>query len=408
MNSIHRRRSPFIFALGLLVAGCAPTDEPVAIERGIIGGALAPDDSATVLVVLQKLPDQESLCSGTIVAPHVVLTAAHCVDERVTGEGFTHYIFTGDDINDAAQADDRKRWVMVKATHFDPSYDPGVLSGDHDIGVIVTKTKLTPTPLPMLRRPLADADRGKVVRVLGYGRTDAADTVSSGTRYQLDSTITDVTTGELVRNVEGRAETCVGDSGGPTLLDDGDGEVVAGVHSWGEHASTCTGANHDARVDTHWDFLAPLIEAADPGFLPPAPPPDMTPPVDFAPAPHTDGGCAIAPAATSDGALWLLLALPFARARRRQKQGTAASHCVAARSARYFVTCLPRPCSASSSRCFPRQLQQPRRPRVVLRPKSRLRSLLRTRLARHSINGSRVCCRRPTKSASWRSPGVPT
>src|SRR5579864_2132107 len=94
-----------IASLGFLfMAGCAPmtTDVGGANQR-IIGGTNDTADPSVVLMIAQVSGQQgASLCTGEVVSPHVILTAAHCVDPDVVGTGNTFYIYTGNDINTVA------------------------------------------------------------------------------------------------------------------------------------------------------------------------------------------------------------------------------------------------------------------------------------------------------------------
>src|ERR1700761_8838282 len=93
------RRSALV--LMLAVGGCvgAPTTTTVGTGvtgQAIIGGAADTGDPAVVLIYLNQpgVSDGE-LCTGEVISPHVVLTAAHCAggaDPSVTNTLYRVYL----------------------------------------------------------------------------------------------------------------------------------------------------------------------------------------------------------------------------------------------------------------------------------------------------------------------------
>ncbi len=265
------------FRIAPLIAclvGCAPpgTIEVGRAERAIIGGTVDTGDPAVVLVTsINFQTGRAGNCTGEVVSPHVVLTAGHCVHPGVVGAGNSYYIFTGKEPDFHA-----KSGVYEAAeTHYEPGYNPtnqakSSTPAAHDVAVIILKTPIPVTPLRFNHVPLGQDSVGKVARLVGYGVTDINDPQSTGVKYQTSAEISRIDATSVVF-ADPAHNTCEGDSGGPALLDLGDGEVIVGTVSVGDQDCALHGI--DARIDKYASFIDETILKADP-----PPPPDLSTP----------------------------------------------------------------------------------------------------------------------------------
>jgi hypothetical protein len=148
-------------ASSLVSAGCGvpPSRDVGTVAEPITSGT--PDDTdASVVWIVVDTDAGTGFCSGVVVSPHVVLTAAHC-----SSLGGTYSIFLGADYGDPAARGVAANFVQVRENHPHPKYDP---NGDlNDIGVLVTATALPQAPAVMNRKALGLADLGREIRIVG-------------------------------------------------------------------------------------------------------------------------------------------------------------------------------------------------------------------------------------------------
>jgi V8-like Glu-specific endopeptidase len=181
-------------------------------------------------------------CTGTLIAPKVFLTAAHCAEGdrvRVT-------------FNSAYQDGDK---VYEGTWHADPLYN-GAQSDPHDIAVVVLDSapKITPARLPAAGA-LSKLPTNQLFTSVGYGAYEV--TNSPGGHQYLYNDVRMVATGTLnsinpawlrisMNPSTGDGGTCYGDSGGPNFL--GDSDIVAATTITGD--AICRATNVDYRLDT--------------------------------------------------------------------------------------------------------------------------------------------------------------
>ncbi|HWK10179.1 MAG TPA: trypsin-like serine protease [Vicinamibacterales bacterium] len=208
---------------------CLAIGSTGAGATAIVNGAECSRSAGSV--VLLNLQDASQIltaqCSGTVIAPRAVLTAAHCVPGAVTSR-----IFTGS-------------FPEVLGTHIagHPGYKQSAGSA-FDVAVVTSDTDIGRPPIPLLTS--RDARVGEAAVVSGWGK----DTNElSGTLRAGNTTISVVTSDVLQTQFSASsAFVCQGDSGGPILVQEGGVWAIAGVISANTNTACNTGDNFYAAI----------------------------------------------------------------------------------------------------------------------------------------------------------------
>jgi len=252
-----------------LLSAAAPT---FAVTDGKLDGNGHPN----VVLLLMGVDGRPAFrCSGTLLAPRVLLTAGHCAG--APGEFSGMRVFTESDVQAGIGISNNYPFgggpnsVEAVEWHAHPLYPTGsfVL---HDVGVVILAAPGVPGLPEYGTLPTADqldalaTKRGlkdTTFTAVGYGLqasfpTAAAwKTEAQRTRYVATPHLLQINvpgfTGDfslLLSNNHATGGTCFGDSGGPNFLGSGPTEttIVAGVTSFGINGN-CAGTGGVFRID---------------------------------------------------------------------------------------------------------------------------------------------------------------
>jgi MYXO-CTERM domain-containing protein len=201
-----------------------------------------------------------SACTGNLITPKIVLTAAHCGAEVpldiVVSMGLA---FFGTEVTDP----DHTMGFVDLQVHPDYEELDGWDMGANDVAVLVLQDVAPVEPTWFRRTEVSEDEIGNPLMSVGFGIRNTS-TQASGVKHSVEFALSDLD--EMFLIVDSPASTdgqiCSGDSGGPQFFTDlhEEGRWVQGaIHSWGDQ--NCEWQSGSTRTDLVADWILDQIEA---------------------------------------------------------------------------------------------------------------------------------------------------
>merc|ERR1712226_620849 len=258
-----------------------PTEDEEAslIDTKVVGGSDATPGEYPFMVMVGS--NGNLSCGGSLVAPNVVLCAAHCASAA-------NQVYIGrHNINLATEPGAETFNVVQKVPH--PNYTSSTINNDYMMLKLSGNSAFTPIALDD-GTVSPNFASGQDLQLIGWGRTSGGGPISPIlqevemdylTNTQCKQTWGNSITDKMLCVNRSGKSGCNGDSGGPLFLDDGvNPRIQVGVVSWG--SSACIGTpTVFARVSEEIAWINSYIDLWSGGGggttpTPPAPTPPGT------------------------------------------------------------------------------------------------------------------------------------
>jgi secreted trypsin-like serine protease len=242
--------------VALTLAACGQRDaEQDASDTKIVGGTSVTDtDVVTSSTVALLQPSGNAFCTGSLIAPRVVLTASHCLEDY-TG---AMYVVFGTTAKPGTFP--TKLRVTVATYKQNEKFDPQAMDRDpvrsapNDIALVKLSEDAPAGFKPVSMLPADGAlTVGERLTLAGFGLTNYIG-VGSGTLRKVNVKLTAVSkVGKEIEFGDSPGHSaCMGDSGGPAFVTRRGKLVLVGVTSRGSSHCNGSGIYTDVRQFRDW------------------------------------------------------------------------------------------------------------------------------------------------------------
>lgn len=218
----------------------------------IVGGWNAVPTRYEYFTLLQLFQNKNSIrCAGSLIHPDIVLTAAHCLGDKVQLiVAWVNYT-RGDTMTGYEYRVEAEDWIAH------PDYNH--LSGEHDVGLIKLKRPIVGVVPVGINKINAIPKVGQTTTVFGFGVTQSGKFPNRLKKVDVNvvsydrCNAMDFYDGMISDNsmicasvFNGGKDACAGDSGGPLIIGGGSAtsDVQVGIVSWGKG---CGEVNHPGK-----------------------------------------------------------------------------------------------------------------------------------------------------------------
>lgn len=167
----------------ILFSSCADMEGTKEFDAStvskIINGYEENGELATVALVLN---DFGPFCTGTLIAPKIVLTAAHCIS-TMSQDALNIIPMLPDEVQ-VIQGTTKHESARVAGAIFHPDWNHDNLSHGVDIGLVYLKSPLSPAPIPLDETP-HDQRLWQEGKIVGFGMTEGLNLNSIGRKCLL-------------------------------------------------------------------------------------------------------------------------------------------------------------------------------------------------------------------------------
>lgn len=233
------------------VDGAAVDDVGVSSEAILGGDSPSPGQFPTVVGIV--IGQGQGVCTGTFIAPDLILTAAHCISPQIVGLANQEQVTAATSVWFDTTFLGSGTSVAAADTIPHPSFNQ---PGDPDVGLIrLAQPRTEREPSPINLDPGA-VPVGTTVDMVGYGVDDSGQ--AGEIQYLTDKTSVSCAASGfsdstfICFNQQDGTGKCSGDSGGPSFL--AGTSTVVGITSFGDQQCEFFGA--DMRTDASSSFLA--------------------------------------------------------------------------------------------------------------------------------------------------------
>ncbi|KAF0716216.1 Aste57867_2964 [Aphanomyces stellatus] len=237
-----------------LVAAFLVASTSAQIE--IVGGKPADKTKHHYVTGLRRTPEGSSFCGGSLIAPNVVLTAAHCMPLKPQYVAIGTYFASGKD--DGEQ-------IKVKEIIEHKNYTASTASNDFAILILERASKFSPVEVSF-----DEVTPGTPTVVRGWGRTSQGGKPSNEllevgvdalANSQCAKFLAPNPVDEFMLCAGGKAgeDSCQGDSGGPLTVEANGSEKLVGVVSWGIGCALQDKPGVYSRISAASGFIKPYL-----------------------------------------------------------------------------------------------------------------------------------------------------